>query len=132
MCFLNEFVFFSAQPSDLKAVPENGCLTLTWSFPVQNQIKVESYKIVYTCTSDDWTHANWISVDANELYCVIPNVIPMKTYRFKVSACVKDHNGKLSDEHCFNSGCKLYNHCVILDLEYLNLVVSTYYKCIYN
>ncbi|CAG2192461.1 unnamed protein product [Mytilus edulis] len=88
--------------TELKAFPENGDLILTWSSQVYDKIKVNSYKIIYT--SNSWINTTTISVSAEDMSCIIPDVLPMKTYRFKIASCLINGDKKLSDEHMFNSG----------------------------
>lgn len=97
-------LYYAAPPTKLNTFPEPGNLTLTWAPPVQDDFKIEFYKILYT--SNEWKDTENISVKATQLSCTIPNVLPMKTYRFTISSCLKNVEGKPSIEHLFKSGGK--------------------------
>lgn len=83
----------------------NRKLQLIWTPPEVNIFIAKSYKMSYTW--NDWDEKDDITVNATELSCIIPNILPEKTYKFKIASILEDsYEGKASVETLFYSECK--------------------------
>lgn len=92
-------------PNGLQVVVVNRTLTLNWTSPQLNMFKAETYKISYTC--NDWEDNCEMIVNATNSSCIIPNVLPEKTYKFKIASCLQtSYVGKPSVEILYYSECK--------------------------
>lgn len=92
-------------PNELQVVVANGTFKLIWNLPAIGIFVIKSYKISYTC--NDWEDKCDIVINATESSCIIPNILPEKTYKFKIASCLENsYEGNPSVETLYYSECK--------------------------
>ncbi|CAC5375169.1 TTN [Mytilus coruscus] len=90
-------------PHNLKVTVEGDSLRISWSVS-DNELTndIQKYKIFYTC-SNSWNGTRPIVVEHKKYY-LLNQLLPTKTYRFKVSVCFRNGiESKFSEEETFNT-----------------------------
>lgn len=99
---------FAGPPFNLKACQEGCFVKLSWSKKPEKSPtnRIQEFKIYYT-HNDNWDGHQHEMVAADILHYYFSKLLPTKTYRFKVAACLNNLvESKCSEEETFVTRCK--------------------------